>query len=253
MLFEVGLNYKSHKIEPDSLGPDLILTTGVNMIKQVFVFTLGLTLAAGQQARSEGEPPTPVEVAVESPAPESAVQQGEIATQQEESQMVRMETTLGTIEIELWSKAAPATVQNILQYVKDGFYDGTIFHRVIPGFVIQGGGFNADFVQKKNRAPVINEAKADYPNSRGTLSMARTSDINSATSQFFINLSDNASLDHRSESPSGFGYAVFGKVTKGMDVVDKIAAVQTGNHGPYADAPVENVVITKVSVVEAAK
>lgn len=219
------------------------------MIRHAFVLVMGMTVAAANVARCQETAATSQEAVVDSTATNAVVPQATEATQ-EENQMIRMETSMGTIEIELWSKAAPATVANILQYVKDGFYDGTIFHRVIPGFVIQGGGFTTDFVQKQNRAPVVNEAKAEYPNSRGTLSMARTMDINSATSQFFINLSDNASLDHRSESPSGFGYAVFGKVVNGMDVVDKIAAVQTTTRGMYGDAPVENVVITKVTVVE---
>lgn len=167
--------------------------------------------------------------------------------------MVRFETTMGVIDIELWPNVAPETVKNFIQYAKDGHFDGTIFHRVIPGFVIQGGGFDVNFTQKRTRAPIVNEAKAAHPNQRGTLSMARTSDINSATSQFFINLVDNKSLDHTSESPRGFGYAVFGRVNAGMDVVDKVASVRTGSRFPHENVPVENIVVTKASVVADAK
>lgn len=145
----------------------------------------------------------------------------------------------GDITIELFPEKAPVTVRNFLDYVDSGFYDGTIFHRVIPGFVIQGGGFGSDMKQKSTQAPIKNEADNGLKNARGTLSMARTSDINSATSQFFINLKDNANLDH---GPRSFGYAVFGRVIGGMDVVDKIAAVPTTTRGMYQDTPVEVVV-----------
>lgn len=145
----------------------------------------------------------------------------------------------GDITIELFSEKAPITVKNFLDYVESGFYDGTIFHRVIPGFVIQGGGFTSDMQQKTTQAAIKNEADNGLKNARGTLSMARTSDINSATSQFFVNLKDNANLDH---GPGSFGYAVFGRVTDGMDVVDKIAAVRTTTKGHYQDTPVEAVV-----------
>ena len=131
-------------------------------------------------------------------------------------------------------------VENFLKYVDDGFFDGTIFHRVIPGFVIQGGGFDAEMAQKKTRAPIINEADNGLKNLRGTLSMARTQVKDSATSQFFINLQDNDILDHGARD---FGYAVFAKVVEGMDVVDKIAGVATGQHGPHGDVPIEPVVI----------
>lgn len=136
----------------------------------------------------------------------------------------------GDISIELFPEKAPITVKNFLDYVESGFYDGTIFHRVIPGFVIQGGGFTSDMQQKTTQAAIKNEADNGLKNARGTLSMARTSDINSATSQFFVNLKDNANLDH---GPGSFGYAVFGRVIDGMDVVDKIAAVQTTTKGHY--------------------
>lgn len=154
--------------------------------------------------------------------------------------MVVFETTHGTMKIELYPEQAPVTVENFLKYVEDGFYNGCIFHRVIPGFVIQGGGFNRDMAQKKTNAPIKNEADNGLKNTRGTLSMARTSVKDSATSQFFVNLRDNAVLDHGARD---FGYAVFAKVVEGMDVVDKIAGVATGNHGPHGDVPKDPVII----------
>jgi cyclophilin family peptidyl-prolyl cis-trans isomerase len=154
--------------------------------------------------------------------------------------MVRFETSHGPFTIDLFPQEAPVTVENFLRYVDDGHFDGTIFHRIVPGFVIQGGGLTADFANKKTRGPITNEAKNGLKNTRGTLSMARTSDINSATSQFFVNLADNAFLDH---SPRDYGYAVFGRVTDGMDVIDKIARVGTGRRKGYTDAPLEDVVI----------
>jgi cyclophilin family peptidyl-prolyl cis-trans isomerase len=162
--------------------------------------------------------------------------------------MVRFETSHGSFTIELFPKEAPVTVANFLQYVDDGFFDGTIFHRIVPGFVIQGGGLTADFSNKENRDPISNEAKNGLKNSRGWLSMARTSDINSATSQFFVNLSDNAFLDH---GPRDYGYAVFGRVTEGMETIDKIAKVKTGRRKGYQDAPLEDVIITSARRVDA--
>ena len=157
--------------------------------------------------------------------------------------MLRFETSLGDFTIELLEKEAPLSVANFLKYVDDGFFDNTIFHRVIPGFVIQGGGFTENMTQKKTQPPVKNEADNGLKNSRGTLSMARTNDINSATSQFFVNLKDNDFLDH---SRGNFGYAVFARVTDGMDVVDKIAAVKTGRKGGFDDVPVEPIVMKSV-------
>lgn len=154
--------------------------------------------------------------------------------------VVVFSTTLGKIVIELYPDKAPLTVENFLAYVDAGFYDGTIFHRVVPGFVIQGGGFVENMRPKSTRAPIKNEADNGLNNERGTLSMARTRDVNSATSQFFINLQDNVVLDH---AVRDFGYAVFAKVVTGMDVVDKIAAVRTANHGFYPDVPVTPIVI----------
>ena len=154
--------------------------------------------------------------------------------------MVRFETTHGGFTIELFPQEAPVSVENFLQYVDDGFFDGTLFHRIVPGFVIQGGGLTAEFRNKETRAPIANEAKNGLKNKRGSLSMARTSDINSATSQFFVNLSDNEFLDH---GPRDYGYAVFGRVTEGLDTVDKIAKVGTGRRKGYQDAPLEDVLI----------
>jgi len=163
--------------------------------------------------------------------------------------MVTFETSLGKFTIELYPKEAPITVENFLRYVDDKHFDGTIFHRVIPGFMIQGGGLEADMSQKKNRQPIKNEATNGLKNERGSLSMARTNDINSATSQFFINLKDNEFLDHK---PGSYGYAVFGRVTTGMDVVDKIAAVKTGRRKGHDDVPVEDVTVISARRTEAA-
>jgi cyclophilin family peptidyl-prolyl cis-trans isomerase len=162
--------------------------------------------------------------------------------------MIRFHTTHGDFTVELFDKEAPISVENFLKYVDDGHFDGTIFHRIVPGFVIQGGGLAADFSTKKTRAPITNEATNGLKNERGTLSMARTNDVNSATSQFFVNLSDNAFLDH---TKGQFGYAVFGRVKDGLDVVDKIAAVRTGTRRQYQDAPLEDVAIVSARRVDA--
>ena len=157
-----------------------------------------------------------------------------------EAPRVLLDTSLGDIEIELDATKAPVSVKNFLGYVDSGFYNGVQFHRVIPGFMVQTGGFTADMQQKDTLAPIKNEADNGLHNVRGTLAMARTRDVNSATSQFFINLTDNDFLDHGSRD---FGYAVFGKVVRGMEVVDKIAAVRTGNRGMHQNVPVEPVLI----------
>ena len=154
--------------------------------------------------------------------------------------MVMFCLAFGELTIELYPDKAPVTVENFLAYVDAGFYDGTIFHRIVPGFVIQGGGFGETMEQKPTRSPITNEADNGLKNERGTLSMARTQEINSATSQFFINLQDNGLLDHGSRD---FGYAVFGRVIEGMDTVDRIAAVPTSNRGIHQNIPVEPVVI----------
>jgi peptidyl-prolyl cis-trans isomerase A (cyclophilin A) len=163
--------------------------------------------------------------------------------------MIRFETSHGIFTVELFPKEAPVTVENFLKYVDDGFFDGTVFHRIVPGFVIQGGGLTADFANKKTRAPIRNEAKNGLKNTRGSVSMARTNDINSATSQFFVNLKDNGFLDH---GPRDYGYAVFGRVTDGMDVIDKIAGLSTGTRKGYQDAPLEDVVIVAARRLEPA-
>ena len=155
------------------------------------------------------------------------------------------ETTLGNFEVELFEKEAPISAKNFQDYVDDGFFDGLIFHRVIPGFMIQGGGFEPGMKQKKTRAPIKNEAANGLKNSRGTLAMARTNVVDSATAQFFVNLVDNDFLDHA--GPANFGYAVFGKVSSGMDVVDQIAKVATTNRGGHQNVPAADVVITKAS------
>jgi len=164
---------------------------------------------------------------------------------------VRLETNKGVIVVELDPVRAPLTTANFLAYVNAGFYDGTVFHRVIPGFMIQGGGYTADLEPKETRPPIRNEATNMVSNRRGTIAMARRQDVDSATSQFFINLVDNSPLDHRDNSPRGFGYCVFGNVVEGMDVVDAIAAVETGPGGHFPkDVPREAVTIVKASVVK---
>ena len=163
---------------------------------------------------------------------------------------VQLQTTMGAIIIELNSTAAPITVENFLRYVNDGYYEGVIFHRVIPGFMIQGGGMTADMQQKMTRPPIVNEAANGLKNERGTIAMARTPDPDSATSQFFINVVDNAPRELNYTGPSNPGYAVFGKVIEGMEVVDAIAAVETTTVGRYNDVPATPIVIQKASVVQ---
>ncbi len=162
--------------------------------------------------------------------------------------MIRFQTTLGDFTVELLAKEAPISVENFERYVREEFFDGLIFHRVIPGFMIQGGGMTPDMGQKPNHEPIKNEAGNGVKNGRGYLSMARTNDIHSATSQFFINLKDNDFLDHK---PGSYGYAVFGKVVDGMDVIDQIAAVKTGRRRGHDDVPVEDVLIISAREVAA--
>lgn len=157
--------------------------------------------------------------------------------------LVIFKTNKGFIEVELYPDKAPVTVDNFLKYVYAGQFNETIFHRVIDGFMIQGGGFTSEFKQKSTGNPIKNEANNGLKNSRGTLAMARTGDPNSATAQFFINLTDNAFLDYKSPTPSGWGYAVFGKVIKGMDIVDQIAKVKTGSNAQHKDVPLEPIII----------
>jgi cyclophilin family peptidyl-prolyl cis-trans isomerase len=157
-----------------------------------------------------------------------------------------METSEGTVKIELWADKAPGTVTNFLRYVDDASFDGTIFHRIIPDFMIQGGGLTPDMKPKKTRDPIKNEASPDVKNERGTLAMARTSLVNSATSQFFINVVDNPFLNQKNKTPTGFGYCVFGKVIEGMDVVDRIKDVKTVSFGQHENVPAMPVVIVSI-------
>ena len=161
---------------------------------------------------------------------------------------VTIKTSKGDITLELFEDKAPETVKNFLDYARSGHYNGTIFHRVINGFMIQGGGFDESFTQKETGNAIKNEAGNRLSNKSGTIAMARTSEVNSATNQFFINVSDNDFLDHKDKTPQGFGYCVFGQVTEGMDVVNKIKEVETGNRGMHGDVPLENVVIHEVVI-----
>lgn len=163
--------------------------------------------------------------------------------------MIRFTTNLGSFDLELDAKAAPKTVANFERYVKEGFYNGTLFHRVIDGFMIQGGGFEAGMQHKEGHAPIENEAMNGLKNDKYTIAMARTSDPNSATSQFFINVSDNDFLNHTVPSGQGWGYAVFGRVVKGFDVIDRIAKVKTGSSRGFQDVPKEDVVIEKAEII----
>ncbi len=162
---------------------------------------------------------------------------------------VLIETSKGNVTVEVFPGQAPQSAGNFLNYVKTGFYDGLVFHRVIPGFMIQGGGMTADMAEKPKNAPIQNEADNGLKNLRGTLAMARTGEPHSASSQFFINVADNYFLNHRGKSFEGWGYAVFGQVVDGMEVVDAIVAVPRGNRGPHGDVPIEPVVMTRVSVL----
>lgn len=163
--------------------------------------------------------------------------------------MIRFTTNLGSFDLELDAKAAPKTVANFERYVKEGFYNGTLFHRVIDGFMIQGGGFEAGMQHKEGHAPIENEAMNGLKNDKYTIAMARTSDPHSATSQFFINVSDNDFLNHMVPSGQGWGYAIFGRVVKGFDVIDRIAKVKTGSSRGFQDVPKEDVVIEKAEII----
>jgi peptidyl-prolyl cis-trans isomerase B (cyclophilin B) len=164
--------------------------------------------------------------------------------------MIKLHTNYGDITLELDSEKAPLTVQNFVDYVNSGNYDNTVFHRVIDGFMIQGGGFEPGMVQKQTRAPVQNEAANGLKNDKYTVAMARTSDVHSATTQFFINVANNNFLNYSAPTSQGFGYCVFGKVIEGMDVVDKIAKVETGNRAGHQNVPLENVLLEKAEVIE---
>ena len=168
----------------------------------------------------------------------------------ENNPQVLMETSMGNIKIELFKDKAPITVRNFLSYVKEGYYDGLVFHRVIKNFMIQGGGMDASMQEKKTKFAIKNEAANGLSNKRGTLAMARTNIVDSATSQFFINAVDNTFLDYRGKTPELFGYAVFGEVVEGMEVVDAIREVKTGSKGGHGDVPLEPVTILSVKVIE---
>jgi peptidyl-prolyl cis-trans isomerase B (cyclophilin B) len=173
------------------------------------------------------------------------------AAAQAANPVVELTTSLGPVRIELYPDKAPKTVENFLQYARDRFYDGTIFHRVIPGFMVQGGGFTPDMEQKKTREPIANEAQNGLKNTTGTVAMARTPNPHSASAQFFINVADNEFLNFTGPTQQGFGYCVFGRVTQGMDVVSKIVAVPTGSRGGHQNVPVKPVVIQGVRIVNA--
>jgi len=193
-----------------------------------------------------GSPPPPAEEpapAEEKPAAETA------PAPTGTNPMVEMRTSLGTMKIELYPEKAPKTAENFLRYAREGFYDGTIFHRVISGFMIQGGGFTPDMSEKETRAPIANEASNGLKNVRGSLAMARTGDPHSASSQFFINTVDNPFLDFTAETVQGYGYAVFGQVVEGLETLDAIKKVSTGSRDGYDDVPVDPVVIESVRIL----
>ena len=190
------------------------------------------------------------EAAVEEEVVEVAEEPAPMVEQAKETDMVIIKTTLGDIKVKLAADKAPLTVANFLAYADAGHYNGTIFHRVIDGFMIQGGGFDAKMNQKPTRAPIKNEAANGLQNKRGTIAMARTAVVDSATSQFFINVKDNGFLDFRAPNPQGFGYCVFGEVVEGMDVVDKIKGVRTGVQAGMSDVPVETIEIVSVTRAE---
>ncbi len=215
---------KKHWLSP------LIICLAVTVFAGTFFFVHGASQTTPSPAPTGALSPTPT------PLPKTL--------------RATLKTSLGDIELELNAEKAPVTVQNFLQYIESGFYKDTLFHRVIPKFMIQGGGFTKGMVQKKGQPPIINEAANGLLNKRGTIAMARTQNINSATSQFYINLVDNPYLDHKDNIARNYGYCVFGKVTKGMDVVDKIAAVATTAVGQSQDVPKEDILILDVKVTK---
>ncbi|MEW6132180.1 MAG: peptidylprolyl isomerase [Pseudomonadota bacterium] len=201
----------------------------------IFALTIGASLATtGCNAKEPGKQTVSTQPAAGQPA----------------NPKVLIETSKGNITVELFPGNAPISTENFLKHVNAGFYDGTIFHRVIPGFMIQGGGMLPDMTEKQRGTPIQNEADNGLKNLRGTLAMARTGEPHSATSQFFINVADNYFLNHRGKSIEGWGYAVFGQVVEGMEVADAIVAVQRGNRGPHGDVPLEPVVMKKVTVIQ---
>jgi cyclophilin family peptidyl-prolyl cis-trans isomerase len=215
----------------------------MNGILASLVCLLAFTAPASPQAKKAPSPAPKAPAATAAPKAQ---------TPPAANPRVLLDTTKGRIVLELYPGKAPKTVKNFLDYVKAGQYNGVIFHRVIPGFMVQGGGFTPDMKEKATRAPIQNEADNGLSNDRGTIAMARTGDPHSASAQFFINVGTNTPLNHTSKTPQGWGYAVFGKVVEGMEVADAIVAVPTTSKGPYDDVPVEPIVIRKASVVRAA-
>ena len=211
------------------------------------IFGLAVTLASGPVGAGQDAavPPLALE-----PMEETVATEEFAAESVKDTDMVLIKTTLGDIRVKLATAEAPLTVANFLAYVDSGHYQGTIFHRVIDGFMIQGGGFDSQMMQKPTRAPIKNEAANRLQNKRGTIAMARTAVVDSATSQFFINVKDNPFLDYRAPNPQGFGYCVFGEVVAGMEVVDQIKSVRTGNKNGMGDVPVDTVEILSVERVE---
>lgn len=209
---------------------------GSSRVTNLAVFLVSMAVLGGEIQAKPGQK-TRVDVPpLQAPAPAAG------------NPLVVITTTLGDITIELFKDRAPVSVENFLQYVRDGFYEGTIFHRVRPGYVAQAGGFTAQMVEKPTRPPILNEATNGLRNLRGTVAMARTRALRSATSQFYINLSNNTQLDHRGYSPDDFGYAVFGRVIDGMEVVDKIGQTPTTSAGPHDDVPASPIVIEKITI-----
>lgn len=216
---------------------------GKTMLKTIKLFSiLSLVMFAAACAKQE--------INTTAPAQQETKQISQTNTNQENTMQVSLKTNKGEILLELDDKNAPNTVENFVQYVKDGHYNGTIFHRVIKGFMIQGGGFNPDMDQLPTRAPIMNEADNGLKNNKYTIAMARTMDPDSATAQFFINTNDNDFLNFKSQTPQGWGYAVFGKVIKGQEVVDAIEGVATTRKYPHDDVPVEAVIIEKAELVK---
>ena len=213
---------------------------GSSRVTSIFLLILAVGALGAPGAVPQAPPAGKTRVQVpplQAPAPDPTPAPG--------NPVVVVSTSAGDITLELFKDRAPVSVENFLQYVRDGFYEGTIFHRVKPGYVIQGGGYTQDMVEKTTRPPIQNEATNGLRNTRGTVAMARTRALRSATSQFYVNLANNAQLDHRSYAPDEFGYAVFGRVLSGMDVVDRIAATPTGSLGDHEDVPKTPVTITK--------
>jgi peptidyl-prolyl cis-trans isomerase A (cyclophilin A) len=219
------------------------IENGRSRVTSVYLLILAMSALAASPQVKPGDKTRVQAPPLQAPAPTPA----------RGNPVVVVSTSMGEITLELFKDRAPMSVENFLQYVRDGFYEGTIFHRVKRGYVIQGGGYTAEMVERATRPPILNEATNGLKNVRGTLAMARTRALRSGTSQFYINLANNGMLDHRGYSPEDFGYAVFGRVLSGMDVVDQIAATPTGISGDHEDVPKAPVLIQKVTVTETGK